>query len=220
MPVGDVVVLPESLRRVAFPGEALGCGFNVARRSRFEAGQTVAVIGIGYLGAIVTKLAAHAGARVIAISRRASSLALARTMGAAETIAMDDHQRIIDTVAELTGGALCRTVVEAVGTQWPLDLAGQLTGVGGRLVVAGYHQDGPRNVDMQLWNWRGIDVINAHERDAAVVRRGVEEAAAAVVDGWFDMAPLHTHTLPLERARRGDGPRDRTGRTGSSSRWW
>ena len=38
----------------------------------------------------------------------------------------------------------------------------ELTRVRGRLVVAGYHQDGPRQVDMQLWNWRGLDVINAH----------------------------------------------------------
>jgi threonine dehydrogenase-like Zn-dependent dehydrogenase len=202
VPATEVVVLPDALRGVAFPGEALGAGFNVARRSHFEADEVVAVIGIGFLGAIVTRLAAAAGARVIAISRRPASLELARSMGAADVVAMDDHQRIIDEVVALTAGALCRTVVEAVGAQWPLDLAGQLTAFGGRLVVAGYHQDGARQVDMQLWNWRGIDVINAHERDPEVVRHGVRDAAAAVVDGWFDPAPMYTHTFALAQLGR------------------
>lgn len=52
-------------------------------------------------------------------------------------------------------------------------------GMGGRLVVAGYHQDGPRQVNMQDWNWKGIDVVNAHERDPAVHRQGLREAVAA-----------------------------------------
>jgi threonine dehydrogenase-like Zn-dependent dehydrogenase len=197
-PAAEVVPLPAALAGVTFPGEALGCGFNIARRSGFRAGDTVAVIGIGFIGAIVTRLAAHAGARVIAVARRQSALDLARSLGAEEMVLMDDHRRIVDDVTQLTAGELCATVVEAVGAQWPLDLAGALTGVGGRLVVAGYHQDGTRTVDMQTWNWRGIDVINAHERDPQVVRNGVLEAAAAVTAGWFDPAPLYTHTFPLD----------------------
>lgn len=194
----DVVPLPSALAGATFPGEALGCAFNVARRSGFRAGDTVAVVGVGFIGAVVSALAARAGARVIAVARRRGALEVARSFGASETVLMDDHQRIIDDVQKITGGELCSTVVEAVGAQWPLDLAGALTGFGGRLVVAGYHQDGPRTVDMQTWNWRGIDVINAHERDPMVVRRGVLEAAAAVADGWFDASALYTHTFALE----------------------
>lgn len=52
-------------------------------------------------------------------------------------------------------------------------------GMGGRLVVAGYHQDGPRQVNIQDWNWKGIEVVNAHERDPAVHRQGLREAVAA-----------------------------------------
>ena len=43
---------------------------NIFRRSAIQAGHTVAVIGIGFLGALVTQLAVDARARVIAISRR------------------------------------------------------------------------------------------------------------------------------------------------------
>ena len=69
-----------------FPGEPLGCAMNIFRRSAIGAGQTVAIVGIGFLGAILTRLAADAGARVIAVSRRPFSLDVARAMGAAETI--------------------------------------------------------------------------------------------------------------------------------------
>jgi threonine dehydrogenase-like Zn-dependent dehydrogenase len=191
--------LPPELDGQPFPGEPLGCAFNIFRRSDVRPGQTVAIIGIGFLGAVLCHLASGAGARVIAISRRQESLDLALHYGAAETIFMHDHYAIIDQVKQLTGEAMCERVIECVGKQWPLDLAGELTGFGGRLVIAGYHQDGPRQVSMQMWNWKGIDVANAHERDPAVQMRGLREAIAAVADGSFDPAPLYTHSYPLER---------------------
>jgi threonine dehydrogenase-like Zn-dependent dehydrogenase len=194
-----VVPLPEALAGQPFPGEPLGCAMNIFRRSEIEAGQTVAIIGIGFLGAILTKLATDAGARVIAISRRPFSLDLARRMGAAETIPMEDHNGIIEAVKELTGGVFCDRVIEAVGKQWPLDLAGELTRERGKLIVAGYHQDGPRQVNMWLWNWRGIDVINAHERDPKIYMQGLREAVEAIASGRLDPSSLYTHTYPLDR---------------------
>ena len=193
------VLLPPELVGRPFPGEPIGCAMNIYRRSDVRAGQTVAIVGIGFLGAILTRLATDAGARVIAVSRRESSLELARSYGAAETIAMHDHGAIIGRVNELTGGRGCERVIEAVGKQWPLDLAGELVAEGGRLVIAGYHQDGPRQVSMQMWNWKGIDVINAHERDPAVQMRGLREAVEAVASGRIDPTALYTHRYPLER---------------------
>src|SRR5690606_35848233 len=193
-----LVRLPPQLDGQPFPGEPLGCAFNIFRRSDIQPGQTVAIVGIGFLGAVLTRLASEAGARVIAISRRPESLDLARHYGAAETIAMDDHWAIIERVKELTGEALCERVIECVGKQWPLDLAGELVAFGGKLIVAGYHQDGPRQVSMQMWNWKGIDVINAHERDLAVQLRGVQEAVGAAASGRLDPAPLYTHRYTLD----------------------
>ncbi|MEH3101672.1 MDR/zinc-dependent alcohol dehydrogenase-like family protein [Sphingomonas adhaesiva] len=195
----QVVALPEALAGRAVPGEPVACAMNIFRRSDLRAGQTVAIVGIGFLGAILTKLASDAGARVIAISRRAESLALATRFGAAETVAMDDHWAIIERVTAMTGEAMCERVIEAVGKQWPLDLASALVGFGGRLVIAGYHQDGARQVNMQDWNWKGIDVVNAHERDPRAAMRGLEKAVAAVAAGRIDLDALVTHRFPLER---------------------
>jgi threonine dehydrogenase-like Zn-dependent dehydrogenase len=207
-----VVRLPDSLAGQPFPGEPLGCAMNIFRRSEIVAGQTVAIVGIGFLGAILTRLASHAGARVIAISRRPFSLEVARSMGATETITMEDHNRIIGQVKELTGGTFCDRVIEAVGKQWPLDVAGEITRERGRLIIAGYHQDGPRQVNMWLWNWRGLDVINAHERDPKIYMRGIREAVEAVASGRLDPRPLFTHRFPLDQLDRAlDATRDRPG---------
>jgi threonine dehydrogenase-like Zn-dependent dehydrogenase len=195
----NLVKLPNSLNLLDLPLEPFGCAINIFRRGDIHEGQTVAVIGIGFLGAILVRLASNAGARVIAISRRRESLHLARRMGAVETVAMHDHREIIERVRELTDGTFCNRVIEAVGKQWPLDLAGELTGEGGRLIIAGYHQDGPRQVNMQLWNWRGFDVVNAHERDPDVALRGMREAVEAIESGLIDPKVLITHRYPLER---------------------
>ena len=151
-----------------------------------DEGGRAGVVGVGFLGSVLVKLAVNAGARVIAISRRQESLDLAREMGAAETIAMDDHRKPIARVRELTNCLFSLVVIEAVGKQWPRGLAAEITREGGQLVIAGYHQDGPRQVNMQLWNWRGFDVINAHERDASVSIRGMREAVDAIERGLVD----------------------------------
>jgi threonine dehydrogenase-like Zn-dependent dehydrogenase len=194
-----VVPLPPSFAPVPFPGEPLGCAMNIFRRSEIAAGQTVAILGIGFLGAILTRLASQAGAQVYAISRRPFSLETARRMGAAECITMDAPERVIARVKELTGGAFCERVIEAVGKQGPLDLAGELTRERGRLIIAGYHQDGLRQVNMWLWNWRGLDVINAHERDPAAYVAGIRAAVEAIQSGRLDPTPLYTHRFTLDR---------------------
>jgi threonine dehydrogenase-like Zn-dependent dehydrogenase len=194
----SVVPLPESLQHKAMPGEPLGCACNIFRRSEIEAGHTVAIVGIGFLGALLTQMASHAGARVIAISRRPFSLEFAKACGAAHTIAMDDHWKVLERVKALTDGRWCERVIECTGLQWPLDLAGELTAERGRLVIAGYHQDGLRQVNLQLWNWRGIDVINAHERDPKRYIEGIRDAIARMADGTIDPEPLYTHRFGLE----------------------
>jgi len=193
-----VVRLPATVADRPLPGEPLACAMNIWRRSDIHAGQTVAVVGVGFIGALLIQLARDAGAKVIALSRRPFALDVARRCGADETIATDDKHAAIGAVNELSGGG-CARVIEAAGEQVTLDIASAISAEGGRLVIAGYHQDGPRQVDMQQWNWRGLDVVNAHERDPAVALRGLREAMRAVEEGRIDPFPLLTHAYPLER---------------------
>ena len=196
-PATMVARIPDSIGDRPLPGEPLACAVNILRRSGVRAGQWTAVVGVGFIGALVVQLAAHAGARVIALTRREWALDMAKHCGAAQTVNSTDVFAAAGQVLELTGGVGCECVIEAAGEQATLDLATAVCAEGGRLVIAGYHQDGPRQVDMQQWNWRGLDVINAHERDPAVVARGLQEAMAAVADRVLDPFPLITHSVPL-----------------------
>jgi threonine dehydrogenase-like Zn-dependent dehydrogenase len=56
-----------------------------------------------------------------------------------------------------------------------------------------------RQVNVQLWNWRGLDVINAHERDPQAYIDGMREAVELMHQGVLDPEPLYTHRLPLDR---------------------
>jgi threonine dehydrogenase-like Zn-dependent dehydrogenase len=194
-----VVPLPPALDPDPFPGEPLGCAMNIFRRSDVRAGQTVAVVGVGFLGALLCRLAAQAGARVVALARRPFAQRVARDFGAQVVLPAEDRGRVIEQVRELTAGRLCERVIECAGAQATLDLAGELTAERGRLVIAGFHQDGSRQVNLFLWNWRGLDVINAHERDPRVYLEGIRMAVGAVASGTLDPRPLYTHHFPLDR---------------------
>jgi threonine dehydrogenase-like Zn-dependent dehydrogenase len=205
-----VVRLPSSMADQPFPAEPLGCAMNIFGRAlvhgsgmqlsqdpKPDACATIAIIGIGFLGALLTQLVSATGARVIAISRRRFALDLARRFGARETFSeLDDA---LENVKKLTDGTFCDVVIECAGKQSTLDLAAELTRERGRLVIAGYHQDGARQVKMQLWNWRGLDVVNAHERDPEVYRAGMESAVHAVESELLDPRPLFTHQFAFEQ---------------------
>jgi threonine dehydrogenase-like Zn-dependent dehydrogenase len=195
----SVVKLPRFLDGKPFPGEPLGCAMNIFSRSDIQKGQTVAIVGSGFLGSLLIQLAKSEGAKVIAISRRDFSLETAKKAGAHETIKMDDHYQIIEKVKELTNGNFCERVIECTGKEWPLNLSIELTGERGKLIVAGFHQDGMRSLNVQMLNWRGIDMISAHERDSKKYIKGIEDAIGAVKEGRMNPFPLFTHTFSLDQ---------------------
>jgi threonine dehydrogenase-like Zn-dependent dehydrogenase len=198
-PASALARIPSTLDGLPFPGEPLACAMNILRRSEIRAGQRVAVVGVGFIGALLIQLAKKAGAQVIALSRRPFALEIAKQCGAAECISTSDSSSAIVMAMELTDQLGCDRVVEAAGEQTTLDIASAIVSEGGRLIIAGYHQDGLRTVNLQHWNWRGIDVINAHERDPAVAARGLREAVAAVAANELDPFPLITHHVALDR---------------------
>lgn len=192
-----VVPLPEELDDEPFPGEPFGCVMNIFDRSDIHSGHNVAVVGGGFLGLLLTQLAADAGAHVVVLSHREFALQLALTMDAEDTIATQDDGHDAQRALQLTCGRGFDRVIEVAGLQSALDLASEITAEHARLIIAGYHQDGPRQVNMQQWNWRGLDVINAHERTMDRYVGGVQKAIQAALEGRLDPFPLLTHTVSL-----------------------
>lgn len=188
-PAGDAVVVPQGVPVEAAVGEPLGCIVEAVRRSRLDAGDRVAVVGLGFMGlCLVQVLAASGIGELVGVDPRADSREHAVTHGVAAAF----------TPAEVPGVAGDFDVVfEVTGVQAGLDLATRLTRPHGTLSIVGFHQ-GPRTVDMQAWNWRALDVVNGHVRDgrrlADSTRRGLDLVAA----GRIDYAALTTHRYPLQ----------------------
>jgi threonine dehydrogenase-like Zn-dependent dehydrogenase len=200
-PEAALCLIPRELAVTPFPGEAFGCLMNIFRRAEIHPGQHVAIVGAGFLGAGMVALAASIGAHVVAISRRPWALELARSLGAEHVLKMeDDDGALVRAVGQITSADGCERVIEAVGLQRALTLASQLVATRGRLVIAGFHQDGQRQVDMFAWNWRGIDVVNAHEREPARYVEGMRAATDAVRRGQLDVGRLVSHQFDFAHA--------------------
>ena len=197
-PRGALVRLPREFAGLPFPGEPLGCVMNIFERSDIRSGHSVAIVGAGFLGVLLTQLATRAGAQVVVISRRSFALRQAEQMGAVCALQSDDESATRERALRLTEGRGYDCVIEAAGLQSTLDLASAITAEYGRLVIAGYHQDGLRQVNMQQWNWRALDVVNAHERSTARYAAGMQRAVEAVLAGRMDPFPLFTHDVTLE----------------------
>jgi threonine dehydrogenase-like Zn-dependent dehydrogenase len=190
-PAEHVVPVPSGAARLrALPGEPLGCAVNAVRRANVQPGDRVAVVGCGFLGLLLVQLCSGEVDELAAVSRRRGALAVAGEVGATSVWHVGEDALLRQPPFDV--------VFEAAGYQEPLDLAAHLVRTRGRLVIAGYHQDGRRSVDMQLWNWRGLDVVNAHEREPAAYVAGLRKALAAVADGRIDLAPLITHRFGLD----------------------
>jgi threonine dehydrogenase-like Zn-dependent dehydrogenase len=203
VPRALAVRLGPELDALPFPGEPLGCAMNIFERSDIRAGHSVAIVGLGFLGIVLTQLASAAGAYVVGLSRRQYALDFALRMGARHVVQVDRDSNARGAALAIVGGRGYDRVIEAGGVQSTLDLASALTAEYGRLVIAGYHQDGLREVNMQQWNWRALEVINAHERAPERYVSGIERAVRAVMDGRLDPFPLFTHEVSLETLDRG-----------------
>ncbi len=51
---------------------------------------------------------------------------------------------------------------------------------------------------MQLWNWKGIDVINAHERDSQTYIDAMTEAIDLTSKGFLQPQKYITHFIELQ----------------------
>lgn len=188
-PAEDLVPLPPRFDHLPFPGEAFGCVMNIYARTLAAPGMEVAVIGAGFIGGALVQLLRADGSRPTAFSRRPWSRAAALAQGAVATRPLH---------ADSADRGRWPRVIDCTGTQEGLDLATALVAPGGRLVIAGFHQDGLRTIDMQEWNWKGIDVVNAHERDHAVALRGIRSAIAAIEERRLDPWPLMSHRFGID----------------------
>ena len=186
--------VPDSLSDEDAISEPLACLLSAAMKLPVKTlGDTVAVVGCGYMGlGTISLFKAMGYGKIIAIDKRPEALENAKKFGATETYLPEEipveYKMTFDTMGKvsltrdgdnyniLTGGI--PTVMEFTGTEDGLRLAGDLVQGHGRLGIGGYHNDGDRTIDYKLWNFKAITTINCHERridyEADLCRRSME----------------------------------------------
>src|SRR5690625_59761 len=183
-------------------GEPLACAMNAVKRSNIEVGDTVAIIGLGFMGQLMLQGIKLKGAtKIIAIDIRNEALKLSRELGSSVEL-NPKNEDVIQSVLDMTNHEGVDVVIEATGSQAALDMATELVKIRGSLIIYGYHQGSLRTVDMQQWNWKGLDVINAHERNPDVYMEGMKIGIKLLESGHITMSPLITHTFPLDQVNR------------------
>ena len=211
VPARELIPLPAGLapERACVIADALSTPFHaVTRRARVRAGDTVAVVGCGGVGLNVVQCAAVAGARVIAVDLNPSRLAVARTLGAWETVNPGEVERVDKRVRQLTGGGV-DIAFEAVGSPKTIDLAFSLLKRGGRLCLIGYSAE-PAVLPAAKVMYYELEVVGSLGCGAGEY----PEIVALVEAGRLTLDPIVSGTLPLERInegfdrlRRGEGIR-------------
>lgn len=99
---------------VLITGDGLGVPFHTGAKVPRDA-QSVAIFGLGPVGLGNALFQSHAGRDVIGIDRSPERLALARSLGAAHTIAVEPSTDVPARVRELTAGRGADVCIEAAG---------------------------------------------------------------------------------------------------------
>jgi threonine dehydrogenase-like Zn-dependent dehydrogenase len=201
-PQARVTPIPPGISYDTALGEPLSCILSAARRTHVEYADRVAIIGLGFMGLLMLQaVRLKAPARLIAVDPRPEALEKARHFGADETLTPEQvgDELKLTRWGDLGQGQGVDTAIEASGTQAGLTLAGQMVREHGMLSIVGYHQGGLRQVDMELWNWKALDVLNAHERRADYQMDCMRRGLALLAAGKLDTVSLVTHRLGLEQ---------------------
>lgn len=164
------------------------------RVAHLQPGETLAVLGVGGLGSNAVQLGKAFGARVIAVTRSASKLELARRLGADEAVPADESDPVA-AVKSLTGGHGPDVVIQCVGSAAVDEQAIAMGGPGGRVVLIGSSLDHFRARATDIF-WRELAVLGSR----GFVPDDIRDAIDLYLDGTLAMEHLLEHVRPLEEA--------------------
>jgi threonine dehydrogenase-like Zn-dependent dehydrogenase len=186
-----VVPVPDGLTTIDAIGEPLGCVVEARRRTPVAAGDRIALVGAGYMGSMMLQVLRATGAgHVTVIEPRSDARDTTRALGATEAVDPGD-------LASGEADESFDVVIEATGIQAGLDLATRLVREHGVLSILGYHQ-GSRSVDMQAWNWKALDVVNAHVRRRDLLNEAIRRGLELIQLGRISPGDFVTHRYDLE----------------------
>jgi predicted dehydrogenase/threonine dehydrogenase-like Zn-dependent dehydrogenase len=177
-------------------------------------GEAVAVIGLGLLGQLTVQLLRANGCRVFGVDTDETKLRLAQELGAEQCATPGEARQLMQNWSR-GRGADAVLITAATSSNEPLELAGEVSRVKGRVVVVGLvGMDVPRQMyyerelSLQLSMSYGPGRYDAeyeergHDYPFAYVRwtegRNIEAFLDLVATKSVRLTPLITHRFPIE----------------------
>lgn len=196
-PARTLVELPEELSFET--GAAISCGTGTAwgalQRLGLQGDHSIAIFGQGPVGLSATQLAAHMGARVIALDTSAERLARAREFGAdvvLDPTAVDD---VVKAIRELTHGRGAHASLDASSSSVARRQAVQCVRTWGKACYVGEGDTVTLDVSNDLLR-RQVTLIGSWTFSTV----GQAECARYVADREVEVDRLFTHRWKLDQA--------------------
>lgn len=175
-------------------GEPLACAVNGVRLAEPKFGDTVAVVGTGFMGLLLVQaLSKMALDRLAAVDVREERLEMAAEFGA-DTLLNPERESPEKLTAEVSGGF--DVVIEATGSPKGVEVATKLVRRKGRLCIFSFHPL-PVPVDLAAWDSKGLEVVMTNPNRADDMRLNLRLAMRMLGKGVFRMEKLVTHKWPL-----------------------
>jgi threonine dehydrogenase-like Zn-dependent dehydrogenase len=171
--------------RFVYLSDVLPTSWQAVEYAAVPPGGSVAVLGLGPIGDMCTRVAAHRGADlVIGIDLVPERLARAREHGV-HTLDMEEYgDKIVDAVRDLTDGRGPDAVIDAVG----MEAHGAPVAKGAQQVTTLL----PGTLAARMMERVGIDCLSALHLAIELVRRGGTISLSGVYGGMADPMPLLT----------------------------
>lgn len=193
-PASHVIRLPDAVGDDEAPLlEPATVAVHAVRRSGARVGDTVAVIGIGTVGALTLQVFKAAGARVFAVDVRERSLELAGRLGA-DAVIDPTREDAGEALRELTGGIGPDIVAETAGAARTPVEALDWVRRRGTVVLVGIYTEQPE-VDFNQVVGKELQVVGSLAAVPGDMAAAVELAAA----GKLRLGELISARIPLER---------------------
>jgi len=167
--------------RFLYLSDVLPTAWQAVEYAAIPDGGTVLVLGLGPIGQMAARVAAHRGARVLAADLVPERLAMARTWGI-EVLDLEERDDLGESVRSLTGGRGPDSVIDAVGMEaHGSPMTGLVQKAAGLL---------PDPLQAKLMQRAGVDRLNALHTAIDVVRRGGTISLIGVYGGMADPLPM------------------------------
>ena len=194
-----VIAIPDHVpdMRAVFM-EPLACCLRALERVPVQAGDTVAVVGVGAIGLLFVPLMKHAGAQVVASDVREDRLLLARQWGAAET-SLASSGDLPARAKALSNNRGADVVILTTTNAATLRLALDTVRDGGTIIPFGV-KPGP-DIAFDFWQIyrREISVVSSY----SATPRGLARAMELLSGQGFALESLISHQFTLDDAGQG-----------------